>query len=273
MKTLVVYNGNVIGATEEEMQVGDVITIEIKDGVSAPLTVHQVLPVPKSVGFDPEADPATFTVSEDADDSKGVDIEWEPYKDYDFVAYLSYNEKATKKYTKKTSQRLEKRMAKTLGGHTTPGSGAFDTHKGDVRAKDWLGEHKFTDAAFYRLNLATWAKIKREAFEVSKTPILEVVLDQEKSHVRMMFMDLHDFYERTHCSEEEFVNLFYLKQLKPRTNSSSVTLKAQEVSEHVKQTFALTQHHVPAWFLTYNEKTTLMGLRATDFETIFKEEE
>lgn len=272
MKTLVIFNGNVIGSTEEELKVGDVITIEIKDGESAPLTVHQVLSKPKDVAFNPDAK-EQLIVPEDYDTSNYVDVEWEPYKNYDKIAYLSYNEKATKKYKKKTSQRLEKNMAKTVGGRTTPGSGAFAGHKGDVKSKDWLGEHKFTDAPHYNVGLATWKKIAREAFESSRTPIMEVVLDQSVAHTRIILMSIHDFYERTHCSEDEFVALFFVKQLKPRTNSSSIRLTADEVAEHVKQTFDLTKTNVPAWFLTYHDNTTLLGLRASDFETIFKDEE
>lgn len=270
MKTLVIFNGNVLGSTEEALKMGDVITIELKDDESTPLTVHQVLRKPQNIGFNPKHEQL---VPGGEEESNYVDIEWEPYKEYDFIAYLSYNEKATKRYKKKTSQRLEKKMAETVGGRTTPGSGAFAGHKGDVKSKEWLGEHKFTDAPHYNVALSTWKKIAQEAFESGKTPIMEVVLDQSKSHIRIILLSLRDFYEFTRCTEEQFISAFFAQQLKPRKNSASIRLTADDIRAHIENTFNTTRINVPAWFLTYHDNTTLMGLRASDFEIIFKDEE
>jgi hypothetical protein len=278
METLIIYKSQIMGKTDQILNVGDIVSIQVENSKddtpgTTPFVVNQVLRVPKTIGFNPNIaeDPTTFTLSEETDDSNYIDVEWDQYKDYDFIAYLSYNEKATSKYIKKTSQKLEKRMAKSLGGQTTPGSGAFDGHKGDVKSKTWLGEHKFTDAMFYRLTLEKWQKIASEAFQSNRTPIFEVVLDQSDSHVRLIFMELHDFYEKTRATEEEFVKLFFVNQLKSRKNSSGITLRTNEIKQHVNETYAKTATNIPGWFLTFTDKITLFGLRAKDFERIFSE--
>lgn len=77
---------------------------------------------------------------------------------------------------KRRSQISEKRLAAVIGGRPTPASGALRM-KGDVSGDFFLGEDKFTDAKSYSLKKATWDKIRREAFSVSKHPMMRIDID------------------------------------------------------------------------------------------------
>jgi hypothetical protein len=70
------------------------------------------------------------------------------------------------------SKKQEERIAKEFGGSRVPGSGAFWHRKGDVRTKHFLMELKRTDAASYRITKNVWRKIRREALQEGKTPIM-----------------------------------------------------------------------------------------------------
>ena len=67
------------------------------------------------------------------------------------------------KNVKKKSKKQEEKIAKDIGGRTTPASGALWAFKGDVRNDKYLIEAKFTDSNKYQLKYTTWDKIKREA--------------------------------------------------------------------------------------------------------------
>ena len=67
------------------------------------------------------------------------------------------------KNVKKKSKKQEEKIAKDIGGRTTPASGALWAFKGDVRNDKYLIEAKFTDSNKYQLKCKTWYKIKREA--------------------------------------------------------------------------------------------------------------
>lgn len=69
------------------------------------------------------------------------------------------------------SQRHEKRLAKAVGGRTTPASGAFWAHKGDVQADDILIEHKWTGKDRYTVKADTLDKISTEAILAGRTPV------------------------------------------------------------------------------------------------------
>jgi len=85
------------------------------------------------------------------------------------------------------SQKQERDLAKSLGGRVTPASGAFWSHKGDVRNLQFLGEAKCTAQASISIKLSVWEKIRREALLDGRIPLLAlriqdrdlVVLDQE----------------------------------------------------------------------------------------------
>jgi hypothetical protein len=252
MKTLIIYNTKVLGISDDEVAQGDVVEVPI-DGAPTALVVYEVIDAPTKFGI--------------GEDGKQTDIEMSD--GYEKIAYLILHKKSQKTYKKKTSQKLEKRMAKSLDGNTTVGSGAFSGHKGDVKSKEWLGEHKYTDATEYRLQLSIWNKIKTEAHQVDKTPILEVVLDQTNRHIRLMFMSLDDFYYKTRATEDQLLNLFYFMQYKPK--AASVLLKADEVKAHIDTTIALDKFKVPGIFVTF-DKQTLFGILAKDFERVFQKE-
>lgn len=261
MKYLIVFNKNILGMVEQdEIKIGEVYKIRLgEDDFDTPLVVKDIVEPPKTIGID-------------VDETNVVDEQYNIYP-YDRVAFLTYNVNAEHKYKKKTSQRLEKRMAKSLNGRTTPGSGAFNGNKGDVKSADWLGEHKFTDKKSYSLSLKIWAKINREAKDIKKTPILEIVLDNTGSHLRLMFMDLSDFHERTKITEEQFVEFFYLKEYKPRKNSTSVTLEVEDIQNHINDAIvSISGTQIPGIFVTFENGTTLFGILASDFEVIFSKE-
>ena len=69
------------------------------------------------------------------------------------------------------SQRHEKRLAKAVGGRTTPASGAFWSRKGDVQADDILIEHKWTGKDRYTVTGDTLRKIYTEAVLAGRTPV------------------------------------------------------------------------------------------------------
>lgn len=237
MKTLLMFKSQILGFVDEELKEGEVIKIS---GNEDPLLISLV------------------------QDNIGAD------KKFDKIAYLKYNDEAIKKFTrKKTSQKLEKQMAKTLKGHVTPGSGAFSGHKGDVKSKEWLGEHKYTDAIQYRLNKSIWNKIKNEALEVNKTPILEIILDQSNKCLRLMFMDIRDFQEKTSSSEEEFLKLFHVTNYKSK--SESILLKLSEIEKFTKVVTSTSDFRLPGIFITFPDKLTLFGILSHHFEEVFND--
>lgn len=89
--------------------------------------------------------------------------------------------------SQKRSRKQEKRMAKRLGGHVQPASGAGQA-KGDVRA-DWKarGECKLTRAKSFSLKLADLEKIEREAAS-TETPLLEIEFQGVYPHKRYVVL-------------------------------------------------------------------------------------
>ena len=71
---------------------------------------------------------------------------------------------------KETPDTHELQLAKRVGGRRQPGSGAFSGHKGDVKSKDFLFEHKETVAFQYILKARELAKIQKEADGEGKDP-------------------------------------------------------------------------------------------------------
>jgi len=69
------------------------------------------------------------------------------------------------------SQYHEKRLAKAVGGRTTPASGAFWGRKGDVEAPDILIEHKWTGKDRYTVKAETLEKICTEAIFAGRMPV------------------------------------------------------------------------------------------------------
>lgn len=69
---------------------------------------------------------------------------------------------------KKQSQKNERQIAKKLGGVTTPGSGAFEGHKGDIKLKDFLLELKETNNLSIPILAEHLMKIRKEAIQTGK---------------------------------------------------------------------------------------------------------
>ena len=63
-------------------------------------------------------------------------------------------------------------MAKELGGKVQVGSGNQWHSKGDVKTRGWLIEAKRTDSKSYTLRLLDLAKIRLEAIETGKEPVM-----------------------------------------------------------------------------------------------------
>ena len=67
-------------------------------------------------------------------------------------------------HAKRKSQLQERRVAKDIGGHVQPGSGAPEFYKGDVRQDQQLRvECKTTSSQAYHVRLMDLEKIKSEA--------------------------------------------------------------------------------------------------------------
>ena len=78
-------------------------------------------------------------------------------------------------HIKKRSKKQEEKIAKDIGGRTTPGSGALWFSKADVRNDKYLIEAKFTDSNKYQLKYTTWDKIKREAINDGlRIPVMQI---------------------------------------------------------------------------------------------------
>lgn len=101
----------------------------------------------------------------------------------------------------KSWQKQERRLAKSSGGTTTAGSGAFWTRKGDVRSASLLIEGKQTDKASYSIKKTIWDKIRREALLDGRMPALAIQIQD----TRLVVMDEEDFFALTerHVGEGE----------------------------------------------------------------------
>ena len=151
------------------------------------------------------------------------------------IAYFTYQESVVKKYRKKASQKQEKTLAKKLNGKVTPGSGAFGFHKGDVKSEIYLGEAKFTDSLEYRLTLQTWNKIKNEAYAVDKTPIMEIILDQDNTPVKLVIIAPLDLFDNFNLDEDIFIDKFYSMPLaSDKEDAKSILLKKSIIASHIE---------------------------------------
>lgn len=79
---------------------------------------------------------------------------------------------------KKKSKKQEQRIAKQIGGKPTPGSGAFDGHKGDVTHDRFLIEAKRTDKQSLSVKKAWLDKIVAEAYQAGKNPALSIQIGE-----------------------------------------------------------------------------------------------
>lgn len=120
-------------------------------------------------------------------------------------------------YVKRKSDRQEKRTAKEFGGSTQIASGAIDGMKGDVRTEDYLIENKYTEAPSYKLSLATWNKIAKEALRDSfRTPLMQI----DVQDVELVIMDEGTF--------EAHFNFELQADCVIRAGGKNVTIKGEE---------------------------------------------
>jgi hypothetical protein len=87
------------------------------------------------------------------------------------------------------------KLAKDLGGDRVPGSGCFAGRGGDVQLEKYLIESKFTKALSYSISIRTLRKIKLEAAEAGRSPILVLELSggQMFEEERWAMMPYEDF--------------------------------------------------------------------------------
>lgn len=100
----------------------------------------------------------------------------------------------TKSEGQRESQKHEKRLAKKINGKVNAASGAFWSHKGDVRSADILIEHKWTGKKSFTLKSEVLKKITTEAILDGRVPILGIHLDGEDYVILLEtdFMELRD---------------------------------------------------------------------------------
>lgn len=96
---------------------------------------------------------------------------------------------------RKISEKQEERLAKVFKGRRAPASGAKWYCKSDVSCADFRIEAKFTEAGKFKFSMGVWNKIKREAIETCKTPLLCVMLRGDGIGVKRNYVifDRNDF--------------------------------------------------------------------------------
>ena len=103
------------------------------------------------------------------------------------------------KNVKKKSKKQEEKIAKDIGGRTTPASGALWAFKGDVRNDKYLIEAKFTDSNKYQLKYTTWDKIKREAINDGlRIPVMQITI-QNMEYALLRVDDLEALAQDKRC--------------------------------------------------------------------------
>lgn len=75
---------------------------------------------------------------------------------------------------KKRSAEEEKKFADKIGSRPQVGSGCVDGIKGDVPDKDFLIEHKYTDAKSRSVKTSELNKITKEARDIGKYPMFVI---------------------------------------------------------------------------------------------------
>ena len=75
---------------------------------------------------------------------------------------------------KKRSAEEERKFAEKIGTKPIVGSGAIDGIKGDIPDKDFLIEHKYTDAKSRSVKTSELNKITKEARDMNKYPMFVI---------------------------------------------------------------------------------------------------
>ena len=98
----------------------------------------------------------------------------------------------------KKARKFEKQLAKEINGKRQPASGATPFAKGDIKTSDCLIEVKQTGKSHYSVSLKILHKIRKEALEERRIPILLLDIQSEK----FVVMRLKDAFERRKSEEE-----------------------------------------------------------------------
>lgn len=75
------------------------------------------------------------------------------------------------------SRRHEERLAASLGGQRSAGSGSFWSRKNDVRTDDLCIEHKWTAAKSFSVKRSTFDTLEHDALKDSRIPVLALSID------------------------------------------------------------------------------------------------
>lgn len=86
----------------------------------------------------------------------------------------------SKNTIKDKANRNEKKLAKELGGHRQPNSGAIPCFKGDIVTTNYLYDDKSTKHMSISLKYEDLQKIAKEALGSDKEPVLILTFDSVK---------------------------------------------------------------------------------------------
>jgi hypothetical protein len=99
-----------------------------------------------------------------------------------------FTDKATKQRQNRRSSAQEKRVAKEVGGRQVVGSGSSWRAPGDVKSDTHLIEHKFTDAASFRLTVKDWRQARKDATVVGREPAM--IIEFPEAGLRLVVTEM-----------------------------------------------------------------------------------
>lgn len=242
-RTLCYCNSEILGIVADLIEVGGRYLIF---GLEVPLICSAIMDYPEPLGDEQIAQKQKFNCEKVAH----------------FFPDEEFAKKLKKNYKKKTSQMQEKALAKKFGGKTQIASGALSSFKGDVVHETYLIEAKYSDSAEYRLTLQTWNKIKKEAYEIDKLPLLEVCLDYASEPLKIILCSPSDL----NLSMNEFMQIFNSKGIE--SSGKSILLKKKDFTPHIEDVNYNMENLQPAFLITIGD-TLLIGMETDTFEKMF----
>ena len=160
---------------------------------------------------------------------------------------------------KKKSKKQEEKIAKDIGGRTTPGSGALWFSKADVRNDKYLIEAKFTDSNKYQLNYKTWYKIKCEAINDGlRIPVMQIDI-QGSQYALLRVDDLEALAQDKRCA------VLYVYEY---TAHKSTTIKSCPFELFYLEAEAMNKVPCVTYRFKYDNHDTLALITWNDFKYI-----
>lgn len=98
--------------------------------------------------------------------------------------------------TKSISGRLEKKFAKNIGGKVTIGSGCLYFDTSDIKFKDYLIEHKYTQKSTYFVSDKVIKKNEQEAYSQLKRPLIVIQFIDDSEKLLKTYVILRDNTEK-----------------------------------------------------------------------------